>query len=212
MLAGLLVTSLADNMTTDGLITLREAVAAANNDTVADAMAPSQIGSGSDVISFSPPLFSGGSAGIVLTQGQLVIASNVKLQGPGAELLTIDASGSVGSRVIDVNDGIDSNYAVVEIFGITITGGDLLGSTYAEGVGGGIRNLEHLSLWDSVVTGNAARGEFGFGGGVSAYYFGGPSGTRRSCVAASAATLRGSAAAFMLEARRRSGSQRFRTT
>ena len=124
MLAGLFVTSLADNMTTDGLITLREALSAANNDAVADTMVPSQVGSDTDVISFSPSLFSGGSAAIVLTQGQLVIASNLTLQGPGAGLLTIDASGSDGSRVIDVNDGIESNYAAVEIFGITITGGE----------------------------------------------------------------------------------------
>jgi hypothetical protein len=177
MLAGLVVTSLADNMTTDGLITLREALVAANNDAVADTMVPSQVGSGTDVISFSPSLFSGGPVAMVLTQGQLVIASNLTLQGPGAGLLAIDASGSDGSRVIDVNDGNNSNYAAVEIFGITITGGNLMGSSYAEGVGGGIRNLEHLSLWDSVVSGNAASGEFGSGGGVSDSYFGGPSGT-----------------------------------
>ena len=54
---------------------------------------------------------------------------------------------------------------------------NLIGSSYAEGVGGGIRNLEHLTLSDSVVSGNAAMGDFGFGGGVSDYYFGGPSGT-----------------------------------
>ena len=126
MLAGLFVTSLADNMTTDGLITLREALSAANNDAVADTMVPSQVGSDSDVISFSPSLFSGGPAAIVLTQGQLVIASDLTLQGPGAGLLTIDASGSAGSRVIDVNDGSESTYAAVEIFGITITGGESL--------------------------------------------------------------------------------------
>ena len=57
MLAALTVTSLADNTTADGLITLREAILASNNDAVADAVEGSQAGSGADEIHFDPGLF-----------------------------------------------------------------------------------------------------------------------------------------------------------
>lgn len=180
LLAGLVVSSLDDNMVADGLITLREALHAANNDTVADSMVPTQVGSGTDVISFDPSLFSDGPATIVLTEGQLVIASNLTLQGPGADLLTIDASGNDltpdekkgdGSRVIDINDGNDSILSSVEIHGLTITGGDIGGESYEAAQGGGIRNREHLILADSAILNNAVVEGYSGGGGLSSRYF-----------------------------------------
>src|SRR5262245_15641417 len=56
VLAALVVTSPDDNTTNDGLVTLREAIKAANEDTVADAIEGTQTGSGVDTIQFSAGL------------------------------------------------------------------------------------------------------------------------------------------------------------
>jgi hypothetical protein len=62
----------------DGLTSLREAIAATNTM------------SGPDEIVF---VFDG-PAKVLLTQGELKITDSLSINGPGAELLTIDASGS----------------------------------------------------------------------------------------------------------------------
>ena len=50
-------------------------------------------------------LTNGGPATILLTQGQLEIRSTLTLNGPGANLLTIDASGSDPTPLVDNSDG-----------------------------------------------------------------------------------------------------------
>src|SRR3954452_4955422 len=66
----------------DSLLTLREAIVAANGN------------SGPDLINFDPALTAGGPARIALTQGELAVTDALTINGPGASLLTVDASGN----------------------------------------------------------------------------------------------------------------------
>ena len=65
-----------------GDLSLREAIELANH-------WPS-----TDTIRFDPALTAAGPATILLTMGELKITDDVTIEGPGAELLTIDASGN----------------------------------------------------------------------------------------------------------------------
>ena len=76
MLAVITVDSLLDNTTNDGLITLREATVAANNDAVADATEGTQAGSGADTIEFAPAL-DGGTITLIL--GELGITESLTI-------------------------------------------------------------------------------------------------------------------------------------
>jgi hypothetical protein len=82
----------------------------------------------------------------------LSIADDVKVMGPGAGFLTIDAGGS--SRVLAVN-GVDA-----VISGVTLTGGNSASN------GGGIYSNGNLTLVDSRVVGNTA---LNAGGGIYSY-------------------------------------------
>ncbi len=119
---------------TDGRTSLREAIFAANT-------VP-----GHDEIVFD--LGGNDTATIVLTEGQIVISDPLSLVGPGADVLTIDASGSDptpeenngdGSRIFFTTSGrrppID-----VSISGVTLTGAD------TPGEGGAIQSFTNLVL------------------------------------------------------------------
>ncbi|MEX0642439.1 MAG: choice-of-anchor Q domain-containing protein [Pirellulales bacterium] len=109
---------------------------------------------GTPTIVFAPALTEGGPATISLVLGQLEIGRRMVVEGPGAELLTIDAQQN--SRVFSVNDYDIDNQVEVTISGLTLTGGR------DEGGGGGIHTNERLTVADSVVTGNVAE----WGGGI----------------------------------------------
>src|SRR5262245_38888843 len=83
LLAVLTVNSLSDNTTAgNGLVTLREAILAADADGTTDL---GQTGSGTDTIEFAASLTSGGPATINLTSlGHLTITSSLAINGPGA--------------------------------------------------------------------------------------------------------------------------------
>lgn len=148
-LLSITVDTLIDLNANDGLTTLREAIIAA---------APG------DTINFAPSLTSAGPATINLSnQGRLFINKNLTINGPGAKLLTINAfdptpttNNGDGDRVFSIDDGT-ANVSTVSINGLTITGGDVVGS------GGGIRNAENLTLSSCVVSGNVATSS---GGGL----------------------------------------------
>lgn len=182
LLAVITVNSLLDNTTADGQVTLREALLAANGDTVADAVEGSQSGSGADRIEFAPSLFENGPASLVLTKGELLIASDVHIVGPGDSLLSIDASGNDstpgvadggGSRAVHVR-GNQGSKANVTLHGFHVTGGDM------DGTSGGIEAIEtggagilieyaRVTLIDMRVTDNVVVGPTYFknaGGGV----------------------------------------------
>lgn len=147
------VTTLADNES-DGCATnqctLREAVEDANN-----------LG-GSDTINFQTGL----SGVIVLNGSQIIINSNVTINGPGARTLSV--SGNNQSRVFAVTNPVLGT-ATVNISGLTITGGNatlLLLNGSLIGDGGGILNTggATLNLTEVNVTGNSA---VSLGGGVA---------------------------------------------
>ena len=113
-------------------------------------------------ITFAPAL-AGGS--IVLTHGHLAIQAAANIVGPGAELLTIDASGNDptpsqnngdGGRLFTIPPGFFTGGVTVS--GLTLSGGD------SAMHGGAIASYSgNLSLADCTITGNSAIGK---GGGV----------------------------------------------
>ena len=131
---------------------MREAISLANGSLVANS------------ITFAAALTNGGPATILLTQDQLDIRGTLTLNGPGANLLTIDASGSDPTPLVDNSDGSPvfrvQNFGLplfdVGILGLTLTGGD--------SGGGGILNSERLTLTDCTITGNSGGTS---GGGIT---------------------------------------------
>ena len=102
---------------------------------------------GGDTIAF----VSGLSGTITLTQGELEVASDIRLQGPGADLVTVDAGGN--SRVFYICAGPNT---LIE--GLTITGG-------SDSKGGGLYDEcgSGFTLRNVVVTGNEATSDIGGG-------------------------------------------------
>ena len=162
------VNTLADSFdVNDGVTSLREAIFAANT-------VP-----GADTIDFAPSLTASGPATILLTQGELKITDSLTIHGPGANLLTVDASGNDptpdanngdGSRVFDFDDSNAGTQLAMAISDLKITGGDVAD------VGGGILCRESLTATDLIVTNNAA----GVGGGIA--LAGSPSSVRSSII------------------------------
>ncbi len=118
----------------DGQTSLREAIFAAN-------LVP-----GADEIQFD--FGHDGPATILLTQGELRIEDSLTITGPGAELLTIDASGIetvTSSSIFNISDGkamiIDAS-----IYGLTLTGAQ----------NSAIRNRENLTLTSMILTDNTS--------------------------------------------------------
>jgi len=162
LLAVVTVTTLADTVDfNDGVTSLREAIFATNT-------VP-----GADTINFAPALTSGGPATILLTQGELVITDELTINGPGADLLTIDASGNDptpdeksgdGTRIFNFDltvEALDGDSPVdLGIKGVTLTGGD------ASGPGGALFSRSQLTMIDCVIIGNASRSA---GGGVAVF-------------------------------------------
>lgn len=137
LLASLVVNSLGDGPVdwNDGSVTLRDALAWA-----ADGSNP-----GTDEISFDDSLNLNAVAGeITLTDGQLVIDSDVTINGPGVSQLAVNADAK--SRVLFVQ----SNVAAA-IKGITLTNG------IADLRGGGVYNSGDLLLSETVVANSRTR-------------------------------------------------------
>ncbi|MBN1589510.1 MAG: right-handed parallel beta-helix repeat-containing protein [Pirellulales bacterium] len=155
MLSAYLVDSLDDTMLDDGLTTLREALEAADTNTAlwADGDHPIVAGSDTetDTITFDPDLFTNGVdpvPGTILfapDQWRLEITdpAGVDLQGPGPELLSIDADGRCG--VLFIESGAEASLSE-----ITLTHG---GHT---SLGGGITNYGTLSISHSIISNSSA--------------------------------------------------------
>ncbi len=131
-------TTLDDTDDTDGLVSLREAVAYASS-------LP-----GSNTITFDPTVFGTKPQTITVTAGPITLTdpTTTTIEGPGANLLTVSGGGA--SRVFEVQGGSAA----------------LAGLTVADGradSGGGLDNHGGtLSLADCTVSGNSAT----FGGGL----------------------------------------------
>ncbi|WP_395375851.1 right-handed parallel beta-helix repeat-containing protein [Marinicella sp. W31] len=81
---------------------------------------------------------------ITMENGEFFISSDLIINGPGANLLTINA-GQL-SRVLNINDGINSKTSRVDISGLTFTNGRSIGA------GGCIMSQEALFLRASVIS------------------------------------------------------------
>jgi hypothetical protein len=151
MLAVLTVNSALDNVTGgDGLVTLREAIIAANNDALTDL---GDTGSGADIIRFDAAL---NGQTITLGGTALDIEESLSINPTNAVQLTIDAA--TNSRVFNITDIAGD----VSLRGLTMTNGD----AGAGNNGGAIHSLSLgvLSLANSSVTGSTGAN----GGGVFA--------------------------------------------
>lgn len=139
---------------TDGLCTLREAIAAANTDTASGlAMGECVAGSGEDIISFTT------SGTITLLTALPDLSTSISINGPGANLLTVQRSTATGTpnfRIFNVSSSITAT-----ISGLTISGGRSNLS------GAGVSNGGTLTLARVTITNNTAELGLGHGGGVS---------------------------------------------
>ena len=109
-----------------------------------------------DTINFAPDV----RGTVALMSGELLISKALTIQGPSANLLTIDA-GNV-SRVLR----IDAHGRAVSIIGLTFTRGQLAVSGPE---GGGIRNDSNLTLTECTVSACSLSADFGSdakGGGI----------------------------------------------
>ena len=140
------LTDVIDGVYTMGELSLREALDLANGSL------------GANTVSFSAALTSGGPAAIFLTQGELAIRDSATINGPGANLLTIDQNAS-GDGVLNIDDLNSATIADVGISGLTITGA----SPFNFKLGGGIRSEENLTINASVISGNFSADR---GGGI----------------------------------------------
>ena len=148
---------------------------AANECTLRAAIGEANALPGDDVVGFDPSV----SGTITLGGSELYINSNLEINGPGADVLSVSANNK--SRVFKVQGG------TVEIGGLTITGGVqswgagilnyygtltvsssiIRGNTANWEGGGGIRNeVGTLTVSDSTITGNTAGRTGGGGGGI----------------------------------------------
>ncbi|MCA8989661.1 MAG: hypothetical protein KDA78_18585, partial [Planctomycetaceae bacterium] len=137
---------------TDGLISLREAINAANSN-AAFGDAPAGSGVGTDVINFAPTL---NNSVITLGGDQLIISGDLSIVGPGANRLKIDANHQ--SRIFQINSGVTAS-----ISGLTITNGNLNGAGEGD-YGGGVINFGTLTLDYVLVSDNTS---VGLGGGIA---------------------------------------------
>ena len=158
------VTTTADVVAADGFTSLREAVNVANSIL------------GTNFISFDPDLFS--TPQTIRLDGELSLTDDVFIEGPGADLLTIDAQNS--SRVFHIDDGFSNNQLVVlqnmrMIGGNAVDGAAIFNDedlrifnsaiefNHASNRGGGIFNRGELQVSNSTIADNTAGGR---GGGI----------------------------------------------
>ncbi len=143
--ADIWVTDLTDDTdTANGTCNLREAIQSAETNTNVDACV--RTGSGSDTIYF-------GRTGLInLIQALPTLTQALRIIGPGAGLLTIDANGF--ARVLHIEPAANSTWYIC---GITLTDGDA-GSSFGRNGGGLLFDSSNgdgtVTLEDVVITGN----------------------------------------------------------
>ena len=176
LLSSITVTSLADNTTVDGQVTLREAIQAANTDSAVDG---STAGSGADTITFAPSLFTGGDQTITVSlfdtgldttefgATAFIVSTPITINGPtGNNGLTIErASGDTNKfRLFHVQASGNLTLDSLTLSGGSVQGGDGGGGGGAAGMGGAVFNQGTLTITNSTLSGNQAVGGKGAGG------------------------------------------------
>jgi hypothetical protein len=144
-----------------------------------------------DVIVFDPSL---DGQTISLTSGELAFNQSLRIEGPGANQLTV--SGNHASRVFDLTGsgakvtiaglkiadgqatqggGIDNAASNLTLNGVTLSNDQALGDAGADAQGGGVFNggAASLLVLDSVFANDVARGGDGLSGGHAGNGFGG---------------------------------------
>src|SRR5262249_26996303 len=151
----LTVDTVADGISHDNFLSLREAIGVGDNSKTNGLSSAEQahisgtLGS-NDTIQFSLP---SGPQTITLTGGALNITRSVAINGPGAGNLTI--SGNNADRVFLIGQIWSQNLSlVVSLSGLTATGGNVVSST--NNFGGGVLNFGTLTMSNCTVAGNAA--------------------------------------------------------
>jgi hypothetical protein len=109
-------------------------------------------------IAFAPGL--AGTIALDPNLGSLLIRKNMTIVGNGAKQLAV--SGNNATRVFTIDDGVDGNFLTVGFEGLTIRNGKTGNGSGLEISGGGILNLERLTLSNSMVLNN----ESANGGGI----------------------------------------------
>ena len=161
------VTTTADEQTTNGACSLREAIEAANTDTAVDACAAGSA-TEDDVVGFALP----GTAPWRVNLGSALpnVSTDMDLRGPGDDRLTVWAT-SEGYSIFTITG--DATEAAIS--GMTMSNGDAPDDFVPGAIpcgGGGIYNGGTLNLTDSTVsdnmsaTGCGSNSGFGSGGGV----------------------------------------------
>jgi CSLREA domain-containing protein len=142
----------------DGLCTLREAIAAANTNTASGATAGECVAgssSGSDTINFSV------TGAISLTSALPDLTSDMTINGPGANTLTVQRSSAGGTpnfRIFTINLG-----RTVGISGLTMSNGSITSSISPANCGGAVFNSGTLTLTNSTLSANSS---INCGGGI----------------------------------------------
>ncbi len=125
--------------------TLREAISSANDDAAGDSGCVG--GDGADTIIFSPELSFPATILLQPTVQRLTLASEVTIQGPGADLLTLDGGGF--DRHFQIRDSDPMTQVSVSILSMTLSNG-------SDRTGGAIFNDERLQISDVVLSGNSS--------------------------------------------------------
>jgi hypothetical protein len=111
---------------------------------------------GADVIQFAKHL----NGTITLTTGELLISTDLRIQGLGANRLTV--SGNDASRIFSVMGGVDETTVIdVTISGLKVTRG-----LADQGAGINQEGFANLSLTRMVISNNLAQSIFSGGGGI----------------------------------------------
>ncbi|QDT96318.1 Putative peptidyl-prolyl cis-trans isomerase [Gimesia aquarii] len=159
----ILVTTLNDQTTADGKVSLREAIEAANSDNAFD-VAPA--GNGHDTIMFDPALFideGSGSTRTIDLAGRFLITDSLTIIAPtspeGDALLTLDADNpGLPFRHFLIDDGISENTLIVSLQNLKLI------NAQTNGNGGSIFNSEHLVITNSELINNQT--DTGLGGAI----------------------------------------------
>lgn len=159
--ATITVTSLADNVTDDTVVTLREAIQSINDQAdLNDEVGANRVGAygTNDTIVFQAGL----TGTITLALGQYLLEDPVQINGPGASVITIDAGNL--TRHFDINSGMGSG------FDYGLSGLTLINGNSALDNGGSIRNTgQDVTLTNMQFTSNKSLATgAGNGGGAVA--------------------------------------------
>ena len=155
------------SITVDTLVDENNGVGVGTGTSLREAIAAAAPG---DTINFSVTGTINLSIGDSNSTKSLLIDKNLTIQGPGRDLLTIQAfdptptqkSGD-GSRIFTIDDGNSATLLDVAISGLTLTGGDV-----TNGGGGEIKSSENLVVANCAIIGNnaASSSYLNAGGGI----------------------------------------------